>query len=1226
VLIIAVLFTALIGPYFVDWTAYRDRFEREAERALGQPVTVAGKADLRLLPTPVLSFTDVRIGDPETPGLVVERFRAQVELTPLLRGEINVLEMVVERPSFSFDLAGLQQADTGGPPIRVDPQRVSLNQVEIVQGEALILDSRSGRQWSLTGINALIEARSLRGPARLDGGLRINGEPLTVRAAAGRLEEEALPLRLSLAPANLPVTLTLDGRLELPAAGPPLYAGTFSAGALAPLEPPERQAQATAVPALRTNGLFELSADRLSLSEAEVAYGPEERPIQADAEGRIEFGASPRFELALDARQIDIDRSLGGGPGEPVSIEEAAALLLDSLDRLPVPEMPGTLRLDARGVVVGGSVIQALGADLEPRADGWRIDILSALLPGATRIDLTGDLAVGEPPAFAGKARLQSARPAAFAAWWRGTAGAAAALNAFDIEADFDLRPGRQSASNLVLSLDGGTIAGAIDVQTFEHSGETFVAVELAADRLDIDKARALAALAGGDRLAAGQVDRMALDLSADSLIAGDIEATGVTFEGELQADRLDLRRLEVADLAGARVEARGRVSDPLGDPSGRFDATLAAESLSGAAAFLAGLFPANPAVDRFARVAPSLAPVDATLSFSAGTGEEPLTLDLTGNFGGSQVSIHAEGDGSPLRPETLAGRVDALLVGDDSAVLLTQLGFDVIPLPDTGPARLEVALDGALAGGAAVRVEAEAAGTRLRLSGNAELAGGILTGSGDIELRSGDIDPLLLVAGVALPGVGEGHALAARGPVSLEGDRLAMTLAAASFDEMPVRGELALRFGEAVRASGRLETRRLSLPLLFGTVAGRLPDRQGGAWPDETFSVALPGWIALDLALAAETVDLGIGADARNGRLRFTYKDGTAAIDGLEAELAGGRLTGAAELAARGGEAALTVSAAIERAALGELAWRGGGRPVLRGLLDASFELAGRGRSLAGLVSTLSGSGSFAVADGLVRSVNPHAFSSIIRAADAGLELERQAVEAAFRGHLDAGTLLFDRAGGSFSVSSGIVRVSSISVDAPSASVLGGATIDLNDMTLRSDWSLKVDPGPERVTGAEPEVGLVFEGPITGPERSLDATPLVGFLTLRAFEQEVERIENLQADILEKEFFLRQHRRDREELARLRRQAEEAERLEDAAEQADAEDESVGEEDEAALPSPGAATAQDEAQTDERPGGAAPARRLPPLQSLTIGDRPIFREGEPLPLLPEPMPPAPGG
>ncbi|HEX2255157.1 MAG TPA: AsmA-like C-terminal region-containing protein, partial [Afifellaceae bacterium] len=545
----------------------------------------------------------------------------------------------------------------------------------------------------------------------------------------------------------------------------------------------------------------------------------------------------------------------------------------------------------------------------------------------------------------------------------------------------------------------------------------------------------------------------------------------------------------------------------------------------------------------------------------------------------------------------------------------------------DTGPARLELAVEGALSGRAAVGLEAEAAGTRLHLTGEAELTEAGPVGGGDLELETSDLDPLLLLAGVALPGIGEGHALSVRGPVTVDGGDLTLDLEAASFDEAPVRGNLTLRPGERLRAGGRMEVKRLSLPLLFGTAGGQLPQRRDGAWPDETFAPALPGWIELDLALAAEEVDLGVGASARNGRLSFVFKDGTAAVDGFEAELAGGRLTGAAQMAMRDGQAALGLSAAIEEAALGELAWRGGGRPLLRGLLDASFEISGRGRSLAGLVSTMSGSGSFAVADGLVRSINPHAFSSIIRAADSGLELEREAVEAAFRGHLDAGTLLFDRASGSFSVSSGTVRFSTISVDAPSASVLGGATMDLNAMTLRSDWSLKVDPGADRVTGAEPQVGLVFAGPIADPERAIDATPLVGYLTVRAFEKEVERIENLQADILEKELFLRQHRREREERGYLRRQAEAAERrAREAAEAAEGEEEPPVEDEGAGLPAAGASSGDGARESGERQRGSSEAGRLPPLQSLSVGERPIFRDGEPLPLLPEPGSTRPGG
>jgi hypothetical protein len=55
-------------------------------------------------------------------------------------------------------------------------------------------------------------------------------------------------------------------------------------------------------------------------------------------------------------------------------------------------------------------------------------------------------------------------------------------------------------------------------------------------------------------------------------------------------------------------------------------------------------------------------------------------------------------------------------------------------------------------------------------------------------------------------------------------------------------------------------------------------------------------------------------------------------------------------------------------------------------------------------------------------------------------------------------------------------------------------------------------------VTGVQPEVGLVFRGALASPERIVDVAPLAGYLSIRAFEREVERVETLQADIMEKE------------------------------------------------------------------------------------------------------------
>ncbi|MDJ0931176.1 AsmA family protein [Breoghania sp.] len=60
--LILALVAALVAPMFIDWSAYRTTFEEYAGEALGRRVTVLGSTDARLLPTPTLTFSDVRVG------------------------------------------------------------------------------------------------------------------------------------------------------------------------------------------------------------------------------------------------------------------------------------------------------------------------------------------------------------------------------------------------------------------------------------------------------------------------------------------------------------------------------------------------------------------------------------------------------------------------------------------------------------------------------------------------------------------------------------------------------------------------------------------------------------------------------------------------------------------------------------------------------------------------------------------------------------------------------------------------------------------------------------------------------------------------------------------------------------------------------------------------------------------------------------------------------------
>ena len=54
-------------PYFIDWNGYRGVFEEEATRILGREVRVGSNVNVRLLPSPYVSFEKLRIADPTRP-------------------------------------------------------------------------------------------------------------------------------------------------------------------------------------------------------------------------------------------------------------------------------------------------------------------------------------------------------------------------------------------------------------------------------------------------------------------------------------------------------------------------------------------------------------------------------------------------------------------------------------------------------------------------------------------------------------------------------------------------------------------------------------------------------------------------------------------------------------------------------------------------------------------------------------------------------------------------------------------------------------------------------------------------------------------------------------------------------------------------------------------------------------------------------------------------------
>lgn len=1092
-------------------------------------MTIAGKANLRLLPTPILTFTDIRIGDGPEPEAEIERFRAEVELAPLLKGEVRIIQMSLERPFLRLDIAAPFGTRTGSQARgRIDPSRVSLAEVEIFGGSARIADGAGGRAWEVTEANGVIAADSLRGPAKIDGSLVVDGEPFDVSAALGTKAGSAIPAKLTVESHRLPITLAADGRLDWSDGGALTYLAAVTVAG-APQEDGGEPAPAI-WDDLRAKGTVALTRDALAIEAAQLTYGATERPLVLEGSGRIDLGDAPSFNLDVSARQIDLAGAISGGSRPPAEIAAELATLLEAMRTV----LPGRIHLSAQGVLVRGGLVQAVRADVATASDGWQIENISAVLPGDTRIEADGMLGPLDAPAFQGWARIASRRPAGLAAWWRGATGSASALGSFAIESDVDVSAESQTLSNLRASIGEGSARGSIAFYRFREpdavAGEAatrFADVTLSADRLDAIEARAFAELLAGNSDLPDGLNHVTLSLRADVLTAGDIEARSVVLDGGIEGGELQIRQVSVADLAGAAISASGTLTGPLASPSGSIEAKFDAENLAGAADFISRILPESKAAAWLDRGAPRLSPALADISARLGGEGGEHAFDLTGSFADTHLTLDAAWTGTPRNLSDIGGRLALHIDGADSAAVLRQLGIEALPI-ESGPLVVDANLAGRLTSEARLTLTGTMAG--IAFDYEARATGGNETLTGAFTAESDDTGAALLLTGLVPPGLGESLPASASGLLELATDRVAVRLDEGSFAGQAVGGAVEGTFGDGVMLSGTLDLESVSLPALLAVAAGNLTGIEGnGIWNDGPLVSGLPPALGLDLHLTADTLDLGLATPASAASMDFALSGGALEFDIEEASFAGGPLSAGIDATLRGGEAEATLRATLSGGSLNHVVWNRNGAPVASGVLDASFEAETRGRSVAGLVSALSGSGSFTVRDGSIASFNPEALPAVMQLVRPEEAPDGNRAREIFFRELAAEALSFDAAEGSFAVEGGVIDVGTVTVSAPETILHADASINLNALTLSSRWTLRVADGGTVAEQSPLTVPIRFSGPIENPAREIDLNPLFSVLNSRYEDAARVRLEELEAE----------RRRMEEEEARRQAEAE---------------------------------------------------------------------------------------
>lgn len=1154
---------ALVGPFVIDWNSYRSTFEQEAEKILGQPVHVDGE-DVRatLLPTPSIVFTNVRVGESEgRPMMTVDRFSIEIELMPLLRGEISISDMVLDRPRMNVSVDDSGRVDwllRSQASRSLDPSRVAIQRVTVSDGEISFADGKTGAAFRLTGINTnLVEAKSLNGPWRVDAMMVCEaamvcgeGMPAAVRLTTGRLADDGtIKVSAEVTPADIRAagTLNADGTLGS-VDGILSYKGDFRFTKVYPQTATAEPGQELppTITLWRIAGKFDLTPARLQLDDFTFSGGDAATALNLAGQVRIGIGNRARFDGSLEAKQIDFDRALGGGPSRPVAVADAVTAGVNWLKGAGSTRIPGRFDVHVPSIVLGGSVLQELRFALTSDAEAWKIDGLTVQLPGRTQVTADGALTTGDQLGFTGAVRLTSQQPAALAAWRLGRGRSVPGLTALDpvdFRSNLTLAPGVVQADDVTLSIGEATMTGWFGLGPMPaRPSRQRLSVNLNADSVDWDQLRGLGlAMMGADFDPAQIASDYSVRFAAGKLRAAGTEMSDVAVDAGFADGALTIDNLLIGDLAGARLKITGGRLDSLNaDAVGQLTAELDAADLDGVSRLLQSLAPDHPMTRWLAAAAPALAPAHLVASLEAPARNGfAFGLRVAGKAAGTDLDFELGGNPAGWRNSDARLVVNRLATAN-SAELLRQAGLAAKDVASPLPADLHVSVRYTPSTGGTAQMTGTFAGLDLNVPAAAlELSdGGLSVKAAGFSVTSGDVEPLLAMVGLDLQGLGKGTAARLAGTIDSSTGSSAVVFSDSTIGGQPLSGRLEIASEQDVwRLGGQIAVDSMDLGWVSALALGGSPLPTGAAdapWPTDTFTGPVFGALRAKLGIDLRALTAG-GLTISNPHLDLALGPDGGSLDIGQGTLAGGTLQAKFDARTASGVATLDGQLAVEGAALSDLVWRRDGQPVAEGKVDLTANFSGTGRSPAGLVSTLAGGGTLDLAAGAFHFVNPETFDLVIRAADDGQDLGEEKLQRLVAGYLDAGTLKFDRASAAFDIAAGVIEPRTVFIDGSGATTVVKSRIDLGQMALDSSWDISLGGGRDVIEGITPEVYVNFSGPIADPSRQINVAPLMGYLAVRS----LQLADRMQADILERERLnreldlLQQQRVHREEDAR---------------------------------------------------------------------------------------------
>lgn len=1160
-LLVVILTVALVGPYFVDWTAQRSWIEALLSDATGARVRVAGAIDVKLLPTPSLHLEKVVLQGPNSNDV---SFRAadvdlQMAVTPLLRGQVQFIEADIEAPEVQVTMAGDGSVVLPRVPAKL-PAEMQFSAISLRHGRLTINDPSHHHIFSVAGLDLDAKAGSLVGP--------FEGSGQFVPGGGGRvgfhfsttvLHGSHLDLKAAIdATANAPAA-NFDGALEFASGA----AGSTDVSFVGKARFSGRLALiGSAILPWKIRGSLTADARRATFASLRLQLGKEGQALIANGSGAIDFSGTPRAHAKLRSRQIDIDKLLGAKSGDGADLGLFVKALAGALanpklaDRIPIPV---DLTFDSPAVMLGGGTLSDVATVLKLRA-GAPIGLdFQADGPGRSHLGLSGSLDTGVAAAFKGHVRVAVGDTSRLVHWLAPAMPQISdrlrplPFQMIDLTGDMEVSAAGFVGRNLHIRADRSKLVGTVSFTRAMGRERARVFADLDADALDLDALPDLS----GPAVAAADAD-LALTLDARAVRVarfgqGMIDAGHIHFKLTKEGAKTELKDLSIADLGGASVSATGAWTPQ----ALRFDAKLDAKRLNDLAALIRRVAP-GAAANALARRATALSPAHVALTVEGRSvnGKLHLTgLALRGTARGTKIEAAARPGSAESRAVTANLRLDAT----NTPMLLRQIGLESLPLTGFGRAHLGLKLSGQPSQGFAAELHGMLAGTAVTFRGHVGGRPIAPRAQGSFTVKASNLTPLLEIATVGVPDATTTLATKLKGRLTLDRDRLAFTALDGSFGESRIKGDLSIDLAPVpakARITGRLAFDRLPLAALTTLALGPpQPTKQGALWSSGTFVSSLAQVPTAKIAVSAAALDLARGAVARQARLHLALAPSILTLSDVAMKIGDGRLAG--HLTVRRDRSKVLAAGAVD---FDGVAFH---TRYASGQASGSLGFAATGRSEAALVASLAGSGTVRLSGLTLQKSDPGALARIVTETDRGtVAVDAPEIRSALKRQLDRAALRVGDSTYDANMAAGVLRLTPKGKTAGSraagASARFSAALDLRHARIAARAVLTSKSAPRDWKGPPPRAAVVWKGPVGAAKRKLDAGGFFDALASRALARAAARAEMLEQDIQERAYFNRYlkglqflHRREKEIAAYEAQEARQAEAAQQAAEQA---------------------------------------------------------------------------